>query len=157
MMMSSLGGIAGSPGASAYCASKFALEGWTESLRQEIAPFNIQTITFEPGFHRTKIMHPDNVHIPSLPDTSIADYDEIRKMTNEFVKGMDGNQSGDPVKAVDIMIDVVKGEGVAKGKTKPERLPIGKGMMDALRKKCNEGLEICGEWGDIVEGTDFDA
>ena len=54
--MSSTGGIVGQEFTSAYAASKFALEGWIESLSPEIAPFGIRTMLVEPGFFRTDLL-----------------------------------------------------------------------------------------------------
>ena len=55
VIMSSTGGLLATPGNSAYCASKFALEGFGEALRQELAPFGIWTSLVEPGFIRTEL------------------------------------------------------------------------------------------------------
>jgi NAD(P)-dependent dehydrogenase (short-subunit alcohol dehydrogenase family) len=54
-MLSSISGRAGLPGISSYCASKFALEGWTESLRHELRPLGIHVVLVEPGSFETDI------------------------------------------------------------------------------------------------------
>ena len=54
--VSSLAGLIGQEFVSAYAASKFALEGWMESLRFEVAPFGVQTMVVEPGFFRTELL-----------------------------------------------------------------------------------------------------
>ncbi|EOR25191.1 MULTISPECIES: SDR family oxidoreductase [Niallia] len=53
--MSSISGEIGFPGMSPYVSSKFALEGWSESLRLELAPFSIPVILIEPGSFQTNI------------------------------------------------------------------------------------------------------
>jgi NAD(P)-dependent dehydrogenase (short-subunit alcohol dehydrogenase family) len=56
--ITSLGGIVGGEFTSAYAASKFALEGWMESLRPEVAPYGVMTTIVEPGFFRTELLEP---------------------------------------------------------------------------------------------------
>jgi hypothetical protein len=91
-------------------------------LKQETAHLGIKTRIFELGFFRTKIIHPEHVKFRSNP---IADYDGIRNGVAQFVQSINGNQPGDPKKAVEIILDVVKEEGVTEGKAIPERLPLG--------------------------------
>jgi NAD(P)-dependent dehydrogenase (short-subunit alcohol dehydrogenase family) len=55
VVVSSAGGLAGTPALSAYCASKFAVEGWAESVAYEVAPFGIDVVVVEPGSYRTNI------------------------------------------------------------------------------------------------------
>jgi NAD(P)-dependent dehydrogenase (short-subunit alcohol dehydrogenase family) len=135
-----------------YCGTKFALEGWYDCLRQETAHLNIRSIIFELGFFRTRIMHPDNIRFRS---DHIEDYDDIRNAVAQFVQGMNGNQTGDPKKAVEVIIDVVKGEGVAEGKPWPERLPLGADMLQTMRKRCVNNLAICNEWEEVIRSTDI--
>ncbi|MBC7808106.1 MAG: SDR family NAD(P)-dependent oxidoreductase, partial [Akkermansiaceae bacterium] len=52
--LTSVGGVVSFPGFSAYCASKFALEGWSEALRDEVAPLGIRVTIVEPGAFRTE-------------------------------------------------------------------------------------------------------
>jgi hypothetical protein len=68
---------------------------------------------------------------------------------------MDSNQPGDPKKAVEVMLDVVKGEGVAASKALPERLPLGADALGKIRKKCVDTLAICNEWEDVICNTDI--
>jgi hypothetical protein len=113
----------------------------------------IKNIIFELGFFRTKIMDPENVKFRSTP---IADYDDIRNGVTQFVKNINGNQPGDPKKAVGIILDVVREEGVAEGKSLPERLPLGPDCLATMRKKAVGNLVICNEWEDVIRSTDVD-
>jgi NAD(P)-dependent dehydrogenase (short-subunit alcohol dehydrogenase family) len=94
--MSSSAGLIGQEFVAAYCASKFALEGWMESLRFDVAPYGITTTIVEPGFFRTELL----VEGPSTrwPELSIEDYADRTRATIEAWKGMNGKQSGDPAK-----------------------------------------------------------
>src|SRR6185295_16078921 len=72
---SSAGLAAGFDFVSAYAASKFALEGWMESLSVEVAPFGITTTIVNPGFFRTELLTEQSTN---YAEPSIRDYDERR-------------------------------------------------------------------------------
>jgi NAD(P)-dependent dehydrogenase (short-subunit alcohol dehydrogenase family) len=93
--ISSGAGVIGSPSGSAYAASKFALEGWMESLAGEVEPFGIRTMIVEPGFFRTELLTPESTTFGEL---SIGDYDKARAEINAFWASMNGTQAGDPAK-----------------------------------------------------------
>ena len=80
---------------SAYAAAKFGLEGWTESLAPEVAPFGIRTMLVEPGFFRTELLTPEST---SYAQPAIEDYIERTKQTVTAWSSMDGRQGGDPAK-----------------------------------------------------------
>src|SRR5215211_2579167 len=88
--ISSGAGVIGSPHGSAYAASKFALEGWMESLAGEVEPFGIRTMIVEPGFFRTELLTPESTTVGEL---AIDDYDEARGQMNAFL-GVDERQAG---------------------------------------------------------------
>jgi len=123
-------------------------------LKAETAGFGIKSIIFELGLFRTKIMQPGNVR--GQP-SHIEDYAPLSQAVGQFVQAQNGNQAGDPKKAVSIMIDVVRGEGVAEGKEAPARLPLGPDMLGVMRTKCNDTLKICDEWEKVSGSTNFDA
>lgn len=64
-------------------------------------------------------------------------------------------EPGDPEKAVEVMLDVVKGEGVAEGKDTPFRLPLGSDGLEVMRAKCSGTLKVCEEWEAMIKSTDF--
>ena len=70
MTISSTAGLIGQEFGSAYAASKFALEGWMESLTPEVAPFGIRTMVVEPGFFRTELLTPESTNYASRPSTT---------------------------------------------------------------------------------------
>lgn len=80
----------------AYAASKFALEGWAESLRYDVAPFGIKVMAVEPGFFRTELLVEGAS--TNWPELSINDYAERTAQTITAWKGMNGQQGGDPAK-----------------------------------------------------------
>jgi NAD(P)-dependent dehydrogenase (short-subunit alcohol dehydrogenase family) len=101
--ISSGAGIAGNASGSAYSASKFALEGWMESLAGEVQPFGIGTMIVEPGFFRTELLTPESTEFGEL---SIGDYDEARAQINAFWTSMNGQQAGDPAKLAGALVQL---------------------------------------------------
>ena len=81
---------------SAYAASKFALEGWMESLRSEVEPFGISTMSVVPGFFRTELLVEGASTI--WPELVVEDYQQQTSQTITALKGMNGQQGGDPAK-----------------------------------------------------------
>src|SRR3954451_3641254 len=100
---SSAGLAAGFEFVSAYAASKFALEGWMESLQAEVAPFGIHTTIVNPGFFRTELLTEQST---TYAEPSIADYDERRGPLIEYWKSQNGRQSGDPAKLARALITI---------------------------------------------------
>lgn len=94
--ITSLAGLIGMEFCAAYAASKFALEGWAESLRFDVAPFGIETMIVEPGFFRTELLVQGSSTFP--PDLNVEDYAERTERTVTAWAGMNGQQGGDPAK-----------------------------------------------------------
>lgn len=72
--ISSVLGTTGFPMMSLYCASKFAIEGWSESLRHELRPHGVEVAIVEPGGHRTKFS--ENARWPSAQLAAYASHRE---------------------------------------------------------------------------------
>jgi NAD(P)-dependent dehydrogenase (short-subunit alcohol dehydrogenase family) len=102
--ISSTAGIVGGEFTSAYAASKFALEGWMESLAPEVAPYGIRTMLVEPGFFRTDLLTPEST---SYAQPSIDDYIERTKQTVTAWNAMNGQQGGDPAKLATALVQLV--------------------------------------------------
>ena len=101
--ISSLAGLVGGEFTSAYAASKFGLEGWTESLTPEVAPLGIRTMIVEPGYFRTELLQPQSTTFAEL---SIDDYAERTAQIVPAWQAMSGKQPGDPVKLADALIQL---------------------------------------------------
>ena len=99
--ISSTAGLIGFEFGTAYAASKFALEGWMQSLQAEVEPFGINTITVNPGFFRTELLTEESTNFATR---TIEDYNERRAKQMEFWKGYNGQQSGDPAKLAHALI-----------------------------------------------------
>ncbi|SDN85118.1 SDR family NAD(P)-dependent oxidoreductase [Phyllobacterium sp. OV277] len=100
--ISSIAGLRGGEFGSLYSASKFALEGFSESLALEIAPFGIFVTIVEPGPFRTDFLTGDSLRIGD--ENAIADYDVRRESMRASFEARNGSQPGDPEKLADAMV-----------------------------------------------------
>ncbi|KAL9645762.1 hypothetical protein ABK040_003494 [Willaertia magna] len=147
----SIGGFGSASTAGLYCSTKFALEGISESLQSEVAHLGIKVLLVEPGYFRTSLLGPQNM---ISTNNRIEDYDKI-------YKGIDFNaihntQRGDPKKLAKIVIDVVTGTGVAKGREMPFRLPLGADAYPYILDKLNKVKEEMEPWEEVIKSTDLD-
>jgi NAD(P)-dependent dehydrogenase (short-subunit alcohol dehydrogenase family) len=124
--VSSAAGVSGGASASAYAASKFALEGWMESLAGEVEPFGIQTMIVEPGFFRTDLLTPESTTFGEL---SIGDYDEARAQSNAFWTSMNGQQAGDSAKLARALVEL------ADSDEPPLRWTAGEDAVEGVEQK----------------------
>jgi NAD(P)-dependent dehydrogenase (short-subunit alcohol dehydrogenase family) len=123
VQMSSVGGVIGNPGHAAYATTKFALEGMSEALAGEVAPFGIGVTIVEPGPFRTDFAGRSMRYARPHPAYAGTPAGSLR----ERVAEQDGNQPGDPVRAARTIVDVVHrsiGDS-ADGEGIPLRLPLG--------------------------------
>ena len=105
--VTSIGGLRGGPGGSLYSASKFAVEGFSESLALEIAEFGISVTLVEPGFFRTDFLDASSIR---YGDKQIADYDALSQRLREFYDARSHRQAGDPAKLAKILVDLAAHE-----------------------------------------------
>lgn len=124
--MSSTAGLVGGEFCTAYAASKFALEGWSESLTPEVAPFGIRTMLVEPGFFRTELLTQEST---SYAEPTIEDYAERTRQTVTAWKGMNGLQGGDPAKLAKALVQL------AGMDEPPLRWVAGADAVEALEQK----------------------
>jgi NAD(P)-dependent dehydrogenase (short-subunit alcohol dehydrogenase family) len=99
--ISSIAGIRGGFGASLYCASKFAVEGFTQSLAPEVAPFGVRVTAVSPGYVRTDFLDASSVRYAR---GAIADYAEAVANLRTFYERRSHNQAGDPAKLADMIV-----------------------------------------------------
>ena len=105
--ISSGAGLMGFEFNSAYCAAKFGLEGWTEALQPEVAPFGINTTIVNPGFFRTELLTREST---TYAEPSIADYAERHAARRAWYEGQNGQQSGDPAKLAQALLTIASQE-----------------------------------------------
>ncbi len=138
--ISSTAGVVAEEFTSAYAASKFALEGWMEALRPEVAPYGINTTIVEPGFFRTKLLEKESTILPAL---SIPDYAERTRQILPSWEAMNGQQAGDPAKLAQALLTLLDSS------TPPERWVAGSDAVqgvtqkaDLLRQQASAFLEL---------------
>ncbi|OII19234.1 SDR family oxidoreductase [Curtobacterium sp. MCBA15_013] len=102
--ITSTAGLMGVDFCSAYASSKFALEGWMETLRTDVEPFGITTTIVEPGFFRTELLVEGSSTI--WPALSIDDYAARTTETIAAWKRMNGTQGGDPAKLAAALVQI---------------------------------------------------
>lgn len=131
--VSSIAGVNALPACGLYASSKFALEGLSEALAQEVAPFNISVLIVEPGGFRTNFLS-------SVQKTGTALSEPYRDGPVDDMIGRfdsaNGKQPGDSEKAVARIFGAVTGEGVAGDlKGKVLRLPLGPDCVSRIEVK----------------------
>lgn len=125
IQISSHGGIKAFAGFGIYNASKFALEGFSEAMAQEIGPLGIKTTIVEPGPFRTKFAG----DALGMAKNQIEDYAETAGAFRKKLKSVDGIQEGDPDKAAKAILDVTEQQ------KPPLRLPLGKIALATIGMK----------------------
>jgi len=105
--ISSTAGLVGFAFCSAYAAAKFGLEGWMESLQQEVAPFGITTTIVNPGFFRTELLEPASV---TYAEPSIEDYADRTVEQLKWWQAQSGKQGGDPAKLARALVAIASEE-----------------------------------------------
>jgi NAD(P)-dependent dehydrogenase (short-subunit alcohol dehydrogenase family) len=143
--ISSLGGQLSFGGFSAYSASKFALEGMSEALAQEVAPFGIKVLIVEPGAFRTGFASESLKHMPVMDA-----YRDIMGPAHTFAHGMNGTQQGDPAKAAAAI------ETALKADTTPLRLQLGADSVEPVRAHAQQLLKDLETWESVALNTSLD-
>lgn len=143
IQISSHGGFKAFAGFGIYNASKFALEGFSEALAQEIEPLGIKLTIVQPGPFRTNFAG----NSLQLSSKIIADYNDTSGVFKEKIKLIDGKQEGDPVKAAKIIFDCTKIENP------PLRLPLGKIALISLNSKIESVLNDINNYSIIAENS----
>jgi short-subunit dehydrogenase len=143
--MSSQGGRMSFPGAGGYSASKFALEGWTEALAQEVAAFGVRVMLVEPSRFRTGFNTPRSLGMARRTDVYAAVLDPIRA----DLTGADGVQEGDPARAAIILADLAHSSEV------PLRLPLGAEAVERIGAAYTRDLAGLQHWADVARSADY--
>jgi NAD(P)-dependent dehydrogenase (short-subunit alcohol dehydrogenase family) len=143
--LTSIGGLISIGGFGAYCASKFALEAWSEALADEVAPFGIKVTLVEPGNFRTEFAGDANMR----PATPLEAYRPVIAPIEAFLYGQNGRQPGDPAKAAEAMVKVVEDP------RPPRRLVLGADAYDVLDRTMAARLADIARYRALGEATGF--
>jgi NAD(P)-dependent dehydrogenase (short-subunit alcohol dehydrogenase family) len=143
--ISSIGGLASFPATGYYHATKYAVEGLSESLALEVAPLGIKVVIVEPGPFRT------NWAGPSIKQsaTRIEDYEATAGIRRGQTEQRSGKQPGDPVRAAEAIIAAVQSP------EPPLHLVLGKPALEIARKKLTALAANFDRWEATTLGADF--
>jgi NAD(P)-dependent dehydrogenase (short-subunit alcohol dehydrogenase family) len=144
--VSSFGGQMSFAGAGSYSASKFALEGMSEALAQEVAPFGIKVMIVEPGAFRTNFSAGSLKYMPVM-----IDYEGSVGMMRDLNRDINGKQGGDPYKAGRAI------EIALAAETTPLRLQVGPDSSAAVRGHAEQLLKDLAAWEQVAADTQIDA
>jgi NAD(P)-dependent dehydrogenase (short-subunit alcohol dehydrogenase family) len=143
--IASIGGLRSFPAVGFYNATKYAVDGLSESLYKEVSPLGIKVTIIAPSGFRTDWAG----RSAKNSAISIEDYAATAGKNKGDIRGYSGNQPGDPVKAAKAMILVTETENP------PLRLLLGKAALKGARIKLDELKHDFDTWADVTEGADF--
>jgi NAD(P)-dependent dehydrogenase (short-subunit alcohol dehydrogenase family) len=146
VQMSSVGGQVTAPGFGAYCATKFALEGLTETLRDEVAPFGIHTLIVEPGAFRTGLFRPEAAYMSEPMD----EYADTVGPTRAYVREGHDQQAGDPAKAAQAIIAALDAD------EPPLRLVLGADAIGNIERRLSAVTAELDAWRAAGAATAID-
>lgn len=147
VQFSSIGGrVGGTPGMGAYQTAKFAVEGFSEVLANEVAPFGVKVVIVEPGAFRTDWQGSSMRIHPVGPD-----YEETVGAINRYRRENDGTQPGDPSRAAKIIIDVVGADDP------PRRLLLGSDAVTAAQRAAEARAAETEKWAGVSRSADYPA
>jgi len=145
--ISSIGGFTGNfPGFGIYCATKFAVSGFSESLAAEVKDFGIKVTIVLPGYFRTNFLESDSL---AVPGNTIAAYQSTRDSQKLHQEQINGNQPGDPKKGVAAIIESVEAPDA------PLYLFLGSDAVAMADIKLNTVKADIENWKSVSAGTDF--
>lgn len=146
--ISSLGGYQAYMGWGVYGSTKFAVEGISEALQQEVAPLGIHVTVVEPGFFRTDFLDEQSLVKTAL---ELADYDETVGAMRQFASSANHAQPGDPAKFAEAMLVLANAE------QPPLRLPLGSDAVARIEQKHAQVEAELQAWRSLAMSTDFPA
>ncbi|MER7181150.1 oxidoreductase [Streptomyces hyaluromycini] len=145
--ISSIVGFATAPGWGIYASTKFAVEGFTETLHTEVAPLGIHVTLVEPGFFRTDFLDPASLR--TGPDT-IDDYAPTAGAMRTAAASLHHAQPGDPAKAARAIVEM------AAAPEPPLRLPLGADTLQAFDTKLDTFRKDMDAARHVALSTDHD-
>lgn len=151
--LGSIGGWRGPPAVGMYCASKAAIAIYTESLRAELAPFNIDVTCVEPGYFRTNVL--TGWHKVTAKNR-IPELDAGTQATRDALAAYSLRQPGDPVKGAQVLFEALTKTGRCASRQLPGRLALGRDSIDAIGASMAKEQAMLDSWRDIIESTDCD-
>ncbi|EOV1171416.1 SDR family oxidoreductase [Vibrio fluvialis] len=142
---SSIAGVKAVANATFYSASKYAVEGMTLALADEVAPLGIQVTAIEPGFFRTEFL---NDRSAQYGETHIDDYQPYGH-ARDLLAAADGQQQGDPAKLAEVIVRVVDLD------KQPRQLLIGNDAIDFVMPSLEARIQEMHQFASLTASTDY--
>jgi NAD(P)-dependent dehydrogenase (short-subunit alcohol dehydrogenase family) len=142
---SSIAGLIGTAGWGFYATTKFAVEGFSEALAEEMKPFGVHVTAIEPGPFRTDFLGRSG----KLAAREIPEYSETAGKARQYLLSQSGKQPGDPQKAVEAVIAVVDSP------QPPVHLLLGKSALRRFRAKLAGWEKDLAAWENVTQGADY--
>ena len=144
--ISSLGGYQSAAGFGVYCSTKFAVEGLTEALHDELAPLGIHATVVEPGYFRTEFLESASL---AVSPRELSDYAATAGAVRVKAREISLNQPGDPLRLAQAVLQLVASP------TPPLRLPLGTDTLAAIDAKHAFVERETATWRALAASTDF--
>ena len=142
--VTSMGGMITMPGIAYYCGSKFALQGISEVMRSEMAPFGVHVTTLCPGSFRTDWAGRSMIRT----ERSIADYDSLFDPIREARQAVSGNQLGDPEKLAAALLTLIEAD------SPPPQLLLGSDALKHVTARIDRLQQEIEDWKALTVSTD---
>lgn len=142
--MTSIAGRIGPIGRAPYAAAKWGVEGFSETLAKEVAPFGIKVTIIEPGGFRTDFAGSSTTLRDGRPE-----YDATVGKTARFQREFNGSQPGDPARAAAALLCLVSEQNP------PLRIVLGSDAYTSAERNELAKIELAKEWKELSVSTDF--
>jgi NAD(P)-dependent dehydrogenase (short-subunit alcohol dehydrogenase family) len=142
--VTSMGGMITMPGIAYYCGSKFALQGISEVMRSEMAPFDVHVTTLCPGSFRTDWAGRSMVRT----ERNIADYDALFDPIRQARQEKSGRQLGDPDKLASAVLDLIESDNP------PPQLLLGSDALKFVLRRVDRLQQEIEAWKTVTVSTD---
>lgn len=146
--ISSLGGYQAYMGWGVYGSTKFAVEGISEALHQELAPLGIKVTVVEPGFFRTDFLDDQSLVKTAL---ELPDYAATVGVMRHYAEAANHAQPGNPAKLAEALL------AVTNATNPPLRLALGSDAVARIEAKNSAVEQELAQWRDLSLSTDFAA
>ncbi len=146
--ITSISGLVADPGASIYCASKFALEGWMAALKAEVNFFGINVTSVEPGFFRTDFL--DEQSSLTFGEKNLEAYQSWTARNREVLTSYNQKQQGSPDKLAQAMIQLAKVE------EPPLHFVAGSDALERLKQQLVAYRVESERWATLSQSTDYE-
>jgi NAD(P)-dependent dehydrogenase (short-subunit alcohol dehydrogenase family) len=144
IQVTSIAGRIGPIGRAPYAAAKWGVEGFSETLAKEVAPFGVKVTILEPGGFRTDFAGSSTALREGRPE-----YDATVGKTARFQREFNGKQPGDPARAAAVLLRLVE------ERNPPLRIVLGRDAYHAAERNDLAKIELAREWKDLSISTDY--